>query len=63
MIAATAIEPEYVDSFGAARITGFTVKSLESMRYRGEGPKYHRVGRSIRYRVADLRAWIEGVTS
>ena len=42
-----------------AWVTGFTPRALECMRQRGEGPRYSKVGKSIRYAVADLRAWME----
>ncbi len=53
------IIPEYLNSKQAATFTGFTPKALERMRQRGEGPRYSKVGKSIRYALADLRAWIE----
>ena len=53
------IVPEYLNAKQAARVTGFTPKALERMRQRGEGPRYSKVGKSIRYAVADLRAWME----
>jgi predicted DNA-binding transcriptional regulator AlpA len=51
--------PEYLNSKQAATLTGFSPKALERMRHRGEGPTYAKVGKSIRYAVADLRAWME----
>lgn len=51
--------PEYLNPKRAATFTGFTLKALERMRQRREGPPYSKVGRSIRYSVSDLRAWIE----
>jgi len=44
----------------AARVLGHSPRSLESWRYRGGGPRFVRVSaRSVRYRLADLEAWIE----
>ena len=51
--------PEYLNSKDAARFTGFTPKALERRRQRGEEPRYSKVGKSIRYALADLRAWME----
>lgn len=52
--------PEYLTEQQAAHFTGFSPRSLEQMRMRGEGPKYYRAGaRAIRYKVSDLRAWVE----
>ncbi len=53
------VAPEYLNPKDAARFAGFTPKALERMRQRGEGPRYSKVGRSIRYALADLRAWME----
>ncbi len=50
--------PEYLDQAQAATLTGFTPKALERKRQRGEGPRYTKIGKSIRYAVADLRAWM-----
>ena len=38
---------------------GVPVATLYQWRYRGEGPPGFRVGRYIRYRWADVEAWIE----
>ena len=51
--------PEYLSPKRAATFTSFTLKALERMRQRGEGPTYSKVGKSIRYAVSDLRAWME----
>ena len=53
------IVPEYLNSKQAASFTGFTPKALERMRQRGDGPRYSKVGKSIRYALPDLRAWVE----
>jgi hypothetical protein len=51
--------PEYLNPKQAATLTGFTPKALERMRQRGDGPPFLKRGKSIRYAVADLRAWME----
>jgi len=39
---------------------GVSIGSLAQMRYLGTGPLYIKLtGRAVRYRVADLDAWIE----
>ena len=44
----------------AARILGFSIRTLQGWRYRGGGPRFVRVSRGcIRYRREDLEAWIE----
>jgi len=53
------ILPEYLNPKQAASFTGFTPKALERIRQRGDGPRYSKVGASIRYHIDDLRAWME----
>ena len=50
-------DAEVVDTHGAALITGLSVATLNTKRSRGDGPPYVKLGRSVRYRVADLRRW------
>ena len=50
--------PRYLTPRQASELTGFSCKSLERRRERGLPPEYRRVGRSVRYRVADLREWL-----
>lgn len=38
---------------------GLTQRFLEVSAVRGDGPPMVKIGRSVRYRVGDLRAWIE----
>lgn len=35
-------------------------KTLAEWRYRGIGPRYHVVGRDVRYRWSDVEAWLAG---
>jgi excisionase family DNA binding protein len=35
------------------------VRTLYAWRYRGEGPRGHRVGRHVRFRWEDVEAWID----
>lgn len=54
------IETILLSQRDVARYLNTTVKSLNSMRYHGRNPlPYLRWGRKIRYRKADLDAWIE----
>ena len=34
-------------------------KTLYAWRYKGDGPSGYRVGRHVRYRWADVEAWLE----
>jgi len=44
----------------AATYTGLAAATLEGLRCRGGGPRFVRYGRkAVRYRVADLDAWID----
>ncbi len=36
------------------------VKTLAEWRSRGDGPRYFKVGRNVRYDWADVRAWLAG---
>jgi len=38
---------------------GLTQRFLEVSAVRGDGPPMVKIGRSVRYRVGDLRSWIE----
>jgi len=53
------LKPLYLTTAQVAQMTGFTEKALGSMRDRREGPQYFKVGRLVRYRIEDLRAWVE----
>lgn len=56
----SAVVPEYLSPEDAAVLLGISKRTLENYRVRGDGgPPYHRIGGLIRYRVADLRAWVE----
>ena len=47
-----------LDRRTAAAGLGYTVAWLEAVAGRGEGPSYTRIGRRIRYRKADVLAWL-----
>lgn len=53
------VAPEYLTAFQVAQLTGFTPKGLETMRAKRLGPPYMKVGNSVRYRAADVRAWMD----
>jgi len=42
----------------AARLLRLSERTLERLRLQGGGPLYVKCGRSVRYRQADLDAWI-----
>lgn len=41
-----------------AALLRISVKGLQSWRYRGNGPKFLKLGRAVRYRRADLQAFV-----
>lgn len=44
----------------AAEMLRYSVRALQNWRLRGGGPKFIKVsGRSVRYAISDLNAWIE----
>lgn len=42
-----------------ARLLVVPVATLYTWRYKGTGPKAYRVGKHLRYRLADVLAWLE----
>lgn len=48
----------YVDSRAAAAFLGQAIQTLHQWRFRGTGPKFYKSGRSVRYRISDLEAWL-----
>ncbi len=45
-----------------AKRFGITKRFLEACAARGDGPRYVRLGRLVRYRVCDIETWIEANT-
>jgi excisionase family DNA binding protein len=41
-----------------ARFLGIPLKTLYQWRYKGVGPRGLRIGRHVRYRPADVDAWL-----
>ena len=41
-----------------ARITGLSVASVRRWRLLRQGPKYLKIGAAVRYRPADVSAWL-----
>ncbi|PVB44273.1 helix-turn-helix domain-containing protein [Mycobacteroides abscessus] len=53
---------EYLDEGQAAAKISTTRNALRQARFRGTGLPYVRIGRRIRYRVADLDTWLASRT-
>lgn len=50
---------EMVNTFQAAKLTGFAVRTLNKMRNTGGGPVFKKIGkRKVVYQVAELQRWI-----
>lgn len=47
----------FVSEKSAAEILALSVKTLRSWRVRGQGPRWAKMGRSVRYAIADLEAF------
>lgn len=45
-----------------AELVGVPPKTLADWRTRGIGPAYVRIGRHVRYRPADVEAWLQSRT-
>ena len=43
----------------ASEMLALSERTLERFRISGIGPKFVRMGKSIRYRLGDVEAWIE----
>jgi hypothetical protein len=48
-----------VNEKDAAVYIGLTVAYLRKARWLGKGPRFLRLGRTIRYRIEDLDEWLE----
>lgn len=42
-----------------ARITGLSVASVRRWRLLGQGPRYLKIGAAVRYRIEDVREWLQ----
>jgi excisionase family DNA binding protein len=49
----------YFDTDEAALYLRIERRTLENLRWRGEGPRYRKHGGRVRYHVADLDSWSE----
>ena len=42
-----------------ARILGIARQTVANWRFKGKEPRYHKIGRSVRYSLADIEEFIE----
>jgi excisionase family DNA binding protein len=57
-----ALDRDILNRRQLADYLGVTPQALSQMAHRGSGPKYLRIGRSVRYRRADVEAWLSAHT-
>lgn len=50
---------EYIDEKKAARFTSRSVQTLRNERHRGVGFPYVKLGRAVRYKLADIIEYME----
>ncbi len=55
----TLIAPEYLSPKQVSQLTGVSVKTLEAMRGVRKGPPYFKPCGRVRYKIEDVREWIE----
>ena len=48
-----------LNEYDVARITSLSVASVRRWRLLKQGPRYLKVGSSVRYRAEDISAWLE----
>jgi excisionase family DNA binding protein len=48
---------EYISTREAARRLAVSKSFLEKVRLKGGGPRFVKVGKVVRYQIADLNAW------
>jgi predicted DNA-binding transcriptional regulator AlpA len=51
-------QDRWVDTEEAAKHVGLAVSTMEKLRTYGGGCSYSKRGRSVRYRISDLDAWM-----
>jgi excisionase family DNA binding protein len=52
------MQTQLLDQREAAKLLRLSERTLERLRLSGGGPLYVKAGRSVRYREADLEAWV-----
>jgi hypothetical protein len=55
----TYLHQELVDEAIASKILAKSIPWLRQARWRGIGPRYLKIGRNIRYRLADLTTYLD----
>jgi predicted DNA-binding transcriptional regulator AlpA len=50
--------PELIDEHEASRCLGIAVATLRRWRWAGKGPRFCKIGRSVRYELIDIQAFV-----
>jgi excisionase family DNA binding protein len=58
----TTIGTDLIDEVELAKRLGVSRSTLQSWRYAGRGPRYIKLGRLVRYRSADVEAYLRAQT-
>jgi hypothetical protein len=53
------MEKQYLTEREVGQLYRMSIRNLQKRRYEGRGPRYFKFGGSIRYRVADLDAFMK----
>ena len=56
------ISQQLITEKEAAQFLSVSLRTIQNWRFRNRGPKYKKLGRLVRYSVADLSAYAEGKT-
>ena len=52
------MEPKYISTGEGSRLYGIPKKTLENWRSQKRGPRYHKSGKRVAYKVTDLEAFM-----
>jgi predicted DNA-binding transcriptional regulator AlpA len=53
-------DDRFLTETDVARLLGISPRTLQAWRYRGgHTPQFIKVGRAVRYRLGDVRAWLD----
>jgi excisionase family DNA binding protein len=53
-------DPGWITGKDVAVMAGVTHATVRSWIHRGYGPPYYRIVRSVRYKRAEVQAWLDG---
>ena len=55
----TKLDEAFLNDEGASQLLGISIDTLRSLRFTNRGPAFHKIGRSVRYSVDDLRKFLK----